>query len=205
MSSITRYRNRIEQLKGQRNQLLLEIEETEEKLNQGEKKEKNIEEAQRIIQHVAQQTQQELEFHISELVSLALSSIYEDPYKFRLKFSLKRGKTEADPVFIREGKEYKPGKRTGYSTVNIAAFALRISVHNIQNPRLRNVLVLDEPFKDLDKKAKPKAAKLLKVLAKERNLQILMISHDPVFINSADRLFENRKEGNISIIEEVER
>lgn len=203
MPSITEYRNKLEQMKGKRDQLLLEKKEIELSLEKGINTEKDVEEAQRIIQYVAQQTQQELEYHISELVTLALASIYKDPYEFKLKFILKRNKTEAEPLFIRDGKEYVPGKRTGYSMVNIGAFALRISTWNIQRPRLRNFFVLDEPFKDLDKKAKPKAVSLLKTLCKKMNLQILMISHDPVFIDAADRLFEVYKEGEVSRVEEV--
>jgi hypothetical protein len=60
-----------------------------------------LEEAQRVIQTVAQMTQKELEFHISSLVSLALAAVFDDPYEFIVEFVQRRGRTECDLWFVR--------------------------------------------------------------------------------------------------------
>jgi len=89
--------------------------------------ESNMEEALLIAQEVAQQTQEELEFQVSALVTNALASIFPDPYEFKVEFEIKRGKTEAAMFFTRGGEEIDPLTASGGGVVDIAAFALRLS------------------------------------------------------------------------------
>jgi len=202
IDQINNYRQKLERLKGQRDQLLENMEQTKSQINQNKREIRNTEDAQAIVQLVAQQTQQELEYHISELVSLALSSIYDNPYTFKLKFEQKRSGTEAIPLFIRDNKEYKPGKQTGYGPVEVAAFALRIAIWNIKRPRSRNVIILDEPFASLDKMVQPKVGELLKTLSEKLNLQIIMTSHNNNLINDMDKIFETTiNKGITTVIE----
>jgi len=203
MMEIKEFRQSLERLKGKRDQLLNNIKETESAINKEKREVRNTEDAQMIVQAVAKQTQQELEYHISELVSLALASIYDNPYIFKLYFVSRRGKTEADPLFIRDGKEYKPGKQTGYGPVEVAAFALRVAIWNIKRPRSRNVLILDEPFASLDSSAQPKIGRLLKTLSEKLNLQIIMTSHNNVLIKEMDRIFETSIHKGITTINKL--
>jgi DNA repair exonuclease SbcCD ATPase subunit len=204
MRSIDEVRTKIDEYRGEKNYILNKIEGIKKDLIRVKKERRDIEDAQRIIQFVAKQTQEELKYHISELVSLALSAIYDDPYEFELEFITKRDRTEANPIFKRNGKKFIPGKRTGYSSVDIAAFALRISIWNIKRPRTRNTMIFDEPFTSLDKKAKSKIGSLLRMISKKLNLQIIMSTHDHTYLmKSADKIFKTSKESQISNVVEV--
>ena len=92
------YKQKLEQLKGQKRQLLRSIDGTKAAIRYNKQRSLDVEEAQRIIQYVARQTQEQLQFRISELVSMALAAVFEDPYTFHLEFVIRRGKTEADIV-----------------------------------------------------------------------------------------------------------
>jgi len=165
----------------------------EQNLRTLRKKLRNTENAELIIQKVALETQAEIQIYVSDLVSLALSSVYDDAYEFKLDFKIKRGKTECSPVFTRDGKDYVPGKETGGGPVDIASFALRLALYCLQKGRINNTILLDEPSRFLDIKSKPRFAKLISRLSKELDVQFLIVTHDVAYTEKADKVFEIEK------------
>jgi hypothetical protein len=186
---IQQLRNKLEQKKGQRGILLSQQQSTQDKIIYHTKQVEFANKAQLIIQYVAKQTQQELEFHISNLVSMALESIFPNPYEFKLEFVIRRNKTEADLWFVKNGERVNPLMAAGGGVVDVAAFALRIALWSLGNPKSRNIIILDEPFRFLSNDLQPKASLLLKELSDKLNLQILMITHNQNLVEAADKVF----------------
>lgn len=182
---------------GQRELLLKSKNEQQVFLRKYKREQINIECAQRIIQEVAKQTQKEIKLYISNLVSLALATVYDDPYTFDLDFIEKRGRTEAVPYFIRNGKLYLPGKETGGGPVDIASFALRLSLWCLN--KSASTFILDEPFGDLDEEAIPRTIELLKKLSKKFNMQFIIITHNKELARLANREFVIRKHENVCL------
>ena len=149
--------------------------------------------AETIIQKVALETQAEVQVYVSDLISLALSSIYDDAYEFKLSFETKRGRTQCFPLFCRDGKVYAPGKETGGGPVDIASFALRISLWALNKNKINNTIILDEPVHFLDDDARPKMMGLLKRLSKELGIQFIIVTHDPLLIEGADKIIRIKK------------
>ena len=139
------------------------------------------EEAQRILQTVAATVQQEAHSRIAGVVSRCLEYVFEDPYEFRIEFEEKRGRTEANLVFVRNGNVLDPLQASGGGAIDVASFALRLACLVLSRPALRRLLVLDEPFKNLSAAYRPKISSLLGALSAEMGVQILMVTHDPVF------------------------
>lgn len=162
----------------------------------------DAEEAQRIIQHVAQLTQQELEYHVSELVTLALSAVFPDPYRLKLEFELKRGQSEARLQFARGDLLLEdPTMEAGGGVVDVAAFALRVSLWSLAHPRTRNTIVLDEPLRFLSRDLQQAASAMIKELSSRLGVQFIIISHEPHLLESADRAFEVKMERGVSKVE----
>jgi hypothetical protein len=86
-----------------------------------------LEEAQVFIQTVAQTTQEQLKFVISDLVNLALNTCFPSEYIFDIDFKIERGRTSAKLLFIKNGIEIDPMESSGGGVVDLAAFALRLS------------------------------------------------------------------------------
>lgn len=190
-------RRSLEQEKGKRSQLQAQIKQSRMRVREINRILSDCEQAQEIIQTVAQATQQELEYHIGELVSLALNSLFPDLYEFRINFALRRGKTEADLLLIKNGEEMSPLHSEGGGIVDIISFALKISLWNLQRPRTRNTIILDEPFKFLSADLQNNAGEMMRTISKKLGIQIIMISHIKELIESADKVFKVRqnKEG----------
>lgn len=198
MNNLQHYKNKLERFKGQKDQIKSDIKSTKQQIKSINRSLLNNEEAQLIIQIVAQQTQEKLEFRISEIVTLALASVFDDPYTFKIKFNIKRGKTECETLFLRNDSERNPLESSGWGAVDIASFGLRVACWTLQKPRKRNVLVLDEPFRHLKGiEANRKAIQMVKEISDKLNLQIIMINDERVPLNEiekgADKIF------NISI------
>ena len=155
---------------------------TEEKRSLAEVRQRiaDTEQAQRIIQAVAESVQREAHRQIAAVVTRCLSAVFgEDAYEFAINFRQSRGKTEAEIVFLRNGKELDPLSSSGGGAVDVASFALRLACLSLSIPRKRRFLLLDEPLKHLSPDRVPAARKLLEMLASELSVQILLTTHSP--------------------------
>jgi len=197
--NITSIRNELEQRKGQKNQIVKTIDDLKKGCKKLEKQKENIQEAQDILQTVAKATQQELEYHISELVSLALEAVFPDPYRLNLDFELRRNKSEADLTFSKkDGEKMDPLTATGGGAVDVASFALRIALWSLQNPRSRKTIIFDEPFRFLSSDLQPKASLMLKELSEKLGLQFIIVTHEENLIDNADKVFTVTKKKGVS-------
>ena len=191
MSGIKELRQKFERKKGRRDQIKIDLNQAKIAHNTIAEEIERIEEAQIIIKVVAKQTQDELEYRITEPVSLAQAVIYENPYKQIADFQLtERGMTECHLLFERDNHRMKPSDASGGGPIDVASYGLRLSSLSLTRPRPRNILLLDEPFKWLHKKRLPMARQMLKETSEELGIQIIMVTHLEELMKDADRTFK---------------
>ena len=167
-----------QRLAGEKALIRKQIKEAKEKKKQLVKRSKDLEKALVITQKVAQMTQEELEYRISNIVTTALESVFPDPYEFKVIFEIKRGKTEARLVFVRDGEVIDPLTASGGGVVDVAAFALRLSAYLITSPRPQPVIILDEPFRFVSEEYQEKVADLLEELSQKLEIQFIIVTHE---------------------------
>lgn len=136
------------------------------------------EQALLVAQEVAQMTQEQLEYQVSSLVTSALKAIFPDPYKFKVEFIIKRGKTEADMFFSKDGEAVDPLTASGGGVVDIASFALRLTSYLIAKEKPAPVLLLDEPFRFVSEEYQEDVAVLLEELSTKFGVQIIIVTHE---------------------------
>lgn len=203
MFDIQQLRNSLERQKGQRDQIKQMIRETKEKIKEKKHDLRQHEQAREIIKEIGLKTQQQLQYHISDITSLALEAVFDDPYELVAEFVQRRNKTECDLYFLRNDVRVDPLSASGGGAIDVASFALRIASWSMQRPRSRNVLILDEPFHWVSNDLKPKASELLKQVSEKLNLQLIMITHSELLTQSADRTFIITKKETVSQIEQI--
>ena len=194
------YRHLLERKKGQRDQILNDLNEVEEIIKGLTKQSIYCEEAQLIIQNIAQQTQAQLEYKVSELVTLAMSAVFEDPYELKIEFVQRRNRTECDIWFHRHGNFINPMSASGGGAVDIAAFALRIALWSLAQPRTREVLILDEPMRFLSKLLQPQAGTIIKEISSKLGLQIIYVTHSEDLVEAADKIIHVKQTRGITRI-----
>ena len=138
----------------------------------------NCQNAQEVVQTLAQAIQQQVHEKIAEVVSSCLEAVFDDPYTFKIHFERSRGKTEARLVFQRRGLEIDPLTASGGGAVDIAAFALRLSCLVLHRPRLSQVLALDEPFRFVSAGYQEKVRVMLEEISQRMGVQIVMVTHN---------------------------
>ena len=203
MASLSDIQSQIERAKGKQELMQKELSQISGSLRKLKLDLSQYEEAQLIVQHVAKQTQEQLEYRISEIVTLALSSVFDEPYSLKVKFVIKRGKTECELLFERDGIEINPIEEAGGGPIDVAAFALRVALWSLSRPRPRNLIVLDEPFKHLDRNAQAKASRMLTEISGKLGIQIIMVTHSVELIEASHKVFEVKKIKGISKVEEI--
>ena len=157
--------------------------------------------AQALFQQTAKETQEQLRFHIQDLVQSALDSVFPGKYTFKVEFELKRGRTEAVLFLDKDGTRMDPMDSNGGGVVDIISLALRISAWSIS--RTAPVLLLDEPFKFLSAKYRPLMGEMLAGISHRLGLQIIMVTHDPDMVEIADRIFTIDQKARKSFISEI--
>lgn len=201
--NISELRNKLEQAKGRRQSLRTQLKNNKEKLSNLEIDVDNLLQAQLIIQKVAKETQQQLEWHISNLISLILKSIFPNPCTFSTKFIIKRGQTECVLSLIdTKENELSPLDEEGGGMVDVTSLGLRVSLCKLT--KNRNTIILDEPLKHLSHNQLLKVGLLLKKLSLKLNLQFIIITHLDELKTDADRVFEVTIKDGISNVVDID-
>ncbi len=200
--TLNEIKNKLERKKGQQEKLLKDVEEIKQNIHKNRKEQLNIDKAREIIKKVGLLTQQQLQFYISDIATVALEGIFAEPYSLRLNFEERRNKTECDILFERDGETFNPLDDTGGGAVDVAAFALRIASWSMDRPRTRPVIILDEPLRFLSEDYHEAASEMIKELSKSLGLQFIIITHDRGYNDYADKVFKIVKKKGISLIQE---
>ena len=189
-ATVTEARAAVERKKGERNRAAQQFTACESALAVAVSTLDNANTAHALVQAVAQQTQQALEYRLGELVTLALCAVFGEGWKFRVKFELRRGRTEADLVFEdADGHQIDPISADGGGAVDVATLALRVSLWSLRRPRSRATLVFDEPFLHLSKDRWARMITVLREISARLELQLLIVTHEDAMREAADRTF----------------
>lgn len=189
MKTIQQLRQRLEQLKGQKMQLELSLSTAENELKDKTRSLHRHEEAKEIIRVVGLKTQEQLQYSIGDITTLALEAVFNDPYELKVSFVQRRNKTECDLLFLRNGMTVDPLEASGGGAVDVAAFALRIASWSMNTPHTRSTIILDEPLRFLSEDCQERASAMIKELSQRLGIQFIIVTHNEVLTSYADRVF----------------
>jgi len=199
--NLTQINAKYNKLVSRRENYIEQLGDEERKLRQSKQQLKRATEALQLIQKAAQETQQQLEYHISNIVTLALTTVFDESYGFIARFIIRRNSTECDLLLTKDGQEMSPMDAVGGGVIDIISFALRIAYWSMKPNR--PVFILDEPFRFLSVDLQERASEMIKTISSELGLQIIMVSHLPNIIGSADKIFNVKQIKGKSQMEEV--
>jgi len=139
--------------------------------------------AQTILQHASEQIQREAHKRIASTVTTCMQFVFGDSYSFCIKFARMRGRTQANLQLLKDGNVITdPANEDSGGVLDVAAFALRLSCLVMHKPVLQRVLILDEPFRFVSAKYRPRIKGLLIRLSKEFEVQIVQVTHQPEYM-----------------------
>ena len=189
MKTIPQLRQLLEQRKGQQIQVEQSLTSATTELKELKRSLNRHEEAKEIIRAVGLKTQEQLQYSIGDITSLALEAVFNDPYELKVEFVQRRNRTECDLMFVRDEMTVDPLSASGGGTVDVAAFALRIASWSMSQPRTRNTIILDEPLRFLSQDCQERASAMIKELSQRLGLQFIIVTHNDTLASYADRTF----------------
>jgi DNA repair exonuclease SbcCD ATPase subunit len=198
MPGLQELKRKLDIVKGQREQVQLDLNKKQAALQRDTKSLKYHEQAKEIVRAVGKKTQEQLQFHISDITSLALGAVFDDPYKLEVEFVQRRNKTECDIYFVRGDNKIDPLSASGGGAVDVAAFALRIASWSLQSPHTRNTIILDEPMRFVSEDLKDRASQMIKEVSEKLGIQFIIVTHEPKLAAYADRIFFVKQKRKIS-------
>ncbi len=171
-------RRKLNRLMVSRNGAVQSIAQHQQRTTEAKTAEGHILEAQEHLQGIAKTIQQQAHKQMASVVSRCLSAVFEDPYELRIEFVERRGRTEAEFVYLRNGKKCSPRVTSG-GVREVTSLALRLAKLVMALPPARRLLILDEPFGGLSGENLQRVAALIESLAADLQVQFILVSHDP--------------------------
>lgn len=175
--NLSTLRNQITDASAQRSNLLKATSRRESEIVAAKESVSTMEQAQALVQQVATETQEQLRFHLEDVVQHALESLLPGRYTFKVDFEVQRGKTAASMYLEADGQPMDPMDECGGTVVQVVAFALRVAAWTLA--RTDNTIFLDEPFAAVSSDFRPICGELLQGLSRKLGIQFIVIaSHE---------------------------
>ena len=192
--NLSQLNKHLEQLKGSQKEKQKSLAGFTSRLSFAKKEKIRWERARELLKEIGLKTQQSLQFHMSNLTSMAMEAVFADPYAVKIEFVPRRNKTECDIFFMRGNSQRDPMESTGLGTADIGGFALRVASWCIQKNKTRPILLLDEPYSHLKGVIENQnAIQMMQEISDKLGLQIISISDERAPIDDieqgADKIF----------------
>ena len=158
--------------------------------------------ARDVVNAVQMATQISISGFIEEVVSLCLQTVLGANYGFKINYKIQRGKSEAELLILKDGEAFDAETSCGGGVVDIVAFALRVALYALADPKPEGVIFLDEPARMVSKDGEHarRFGEMLKKVSELLNLQFIVISHEPLLIEMAGRSFRVLQRDGISSV-----
>lgn len=186
-----------DQLVAKKKRLHLEIVEAKKNIRVAKRNVLDHEKARIVLTEISKETQKETKKRIESLITLAIRSVFDEKYTFKMRFETKNNRVYAYPIVEEDGMEMDPEEDMGGGIIDVISVALRIILWHMESPRKRNVLLIDEPFRFTGKLVE-KAGYMIKYLSENLVFQVIMLSHDDALIDICDRIYKITKRKKVS-------
>lgn len=147
-----------------------------------------------LLQKTAESARIKAKERLENIVTNALRYIFGENFYFIIELGSHGDKpiaefyvaTEQNGVLVKN----KPQDSRGGGIVDIVSLALRMAFLELhQNPRINGPIILDEPGKHVDEESAVHLAMFVKEMSTFFNRQIIMVTHQPLLADIADRAF----------------
>lgn len=144
---------------------------------------------------------------LKDLISFGLLTIFTDE-KYAVDFEIKeRGNDKTATIWLLEGMPDGSTKRVqmrdscGGGVKTVVALILRIFF--ILHYKQRRVVVMDEPFTDLNTKVLPGLFKFLQYTVEELGFRWMIVTQDDRFLPYSDKTYKVTK-GKVKVVKDVD-
>jgi len=152
-----------------------------------------VEDAAVVLASAIEKQQKELKVKVEALVTHGLKAVFQDDYQFVIQQSWEGNQPSitfcvANPNMA-GGKPIPLKDAKGGGLVQIVAFILRAVILISTRPKLRPIMVLDEPLTMVSDEYRDNLVQLIPELAEKAGIQFIIITHDNDLANIGDKSY----------------
>jgi len=148
-------------------------------------------------------TKQKVKCRIEDLVNTSLQAVFTDKQMEFLMLPNQTKRGLSFDLYLKTNNNLMPLQESkGGGVLDIVSLAIRISFLKMFG-NLRQVLILDEPLKNMDKERGKLAISWLKTISEQLKIQFIIISHEEDIIEKADRIIVIKNIDDVSKVEIV--
>jgi len=188
---------------GERDLLTNQLQQAQTQLVEDQALLQRVNGAQVVARLVAQAVQKQIAWHLGNITTRCLQVVFGNNYSVKAEFNERRGKLECDVVLVKDQLETDPLDSNGGGVVDVLSFAFKVAVWAITAGQRHPTIVLDEPFKHLSLELHGRAMEMVRQLADQMGMQILMVTHSPELAEGADKVYRVSLRARQSIVQEV--
>jgi len=211
LKQISEQFDRIREARGEMQGRIKLLQEQEENLNKSLDKftddYKNLEETLDVLREFAVIKEQVLREKIDNIVTRGLRLIFGEGYQSKLEFGISRGQAVIKPKIVSQvnGEELEAdvADAHGGGLVNIISVIYQILVLALIKPKQKQVLFLDEPFRNVSEEYLEATGEFLKQLNQKLGIQIVLVTHRKQITEVADMQYTFSLENGITKIEKM--
>jgi len=198
VNKVQHYREQVDRQKTEKELLEQQLQQQVLEIRRRKKHTENLIKARWVVSEVARLTQSKFTDYVESLVTMAIRSVFDRPYQFLVDFQIKRNKSECY-LSVQEGdwEPYVPKDEQGGGIVDVISFALRVVLWSLQKPRSRNLIVLDEPLKNMGS-LMAYGGEMLREISHRLGFQLLVVTHERQLADMGDRVWEVKHNGVFS-------
>ncbi len=186
-----------DEMKGTINHLQDEVETMTESIRFKRFENEVGEEVLDLLQKYAALKESEIEVKIDNVISRGLRAILPDEdFTSKIDFDIKRGQAVAETKLIMEGMKVNIENADSGGVANVVGFLYQLLVLAQKKPRQRQLMVADEPFKNLSKEYLEATGEFMRTLADRLDIQIVLITHQEELTDVGDRVYRFTKVDN---------
>lgn len=138
---------------------------------------------------------------IDQLVTAGLKSVFTDQkLEFRTVVDKFRGKTSIRFELFEDGQTAPLMDSFGGGVLSMIGVLLRVTTIIVLGHR--RILFLDESLSHLSEQYVPSASAMLKKICSDLDFTVLMVTHEPLFAQHANRHYEAKKKAGSTMFEE---
>jgi len=201
------FRRKFDQHEGQRAALEQLLHSYESQVAELRELDLSYQRLQKFFQAMGTEEQERLQRWFEQVVTYGLHSVFSN-----YSFVVVGPEVKANEIAIgfkiieRVGDrdlERDPYEEMGGGVADVLSFLLQFLMVFLLRDRINPVLFLDEAMKHLSVEFRPRMADLLAELANRTMVQIVLISHDPIFAEPADVVYSFTKPGMETLVERI--
>jgi len=127
---------------------------------------------------------------LQRLVTRGIVAVWGGDWEFKIEEGMRADISSAKFKLFKDGEEEDILDSHGGGLVQVISFLMRVIFLLRITPKLRKYMFLDEPFSQVSANYQPSVAELVSQLARDLMIKMLMVTHQPVFSEKADRVYQ---------------